>query len=107
MPRSADRQSMVSSPWRTRCRLPKADRGVAAQRGDQPVAYQFLHVEIYARARSGKSKSDRWTVRDIFAELNREPGACPHVADARSPLLRHGEPPAEVERQLLAGADAA
>ena len=70
------------------------------------AGFQFIHVETYGRVASKGAKRARWTIREVIAEAGREPGACAHVAEPRPPVLLHGQPPAEVERELLAEAEA-
>lgn len=63
------------------------------------MAYQFIHVEGYAR-QAGKGKSGRNTVASIIDEAERKPGACPHVHAPRPPVKLYGLSLSEV--RLLA-----
>lgn len=60
------------------------------------MAYQFLHIEGYARQGSQQGKGPRkWSAREIAAEAMREPDACPHVAQPQPPKVLYGCTPAE------------
>jgi len=64
------------------------------------MAYQFLHVEGYARQGSQQGKTPRkWSAREIAAEAMREPDACPHVEQPQPPTVLHGCTPAEAAKQ--------
>ncbi len=58
------------------------------------MGYQFLHIECYARA-AGAGKAGGRTLRDVIAEAEREPAACPHIDAPRPPVLLHGADPRE------------
>lgn len=58
------------------------------------MAYQFVHVEGYARE-AGKGKAGGHTLDSIVAEAEREAGACPHIADPKTPRLLYGVAPHE------------
>lgn len=67
-----------------------------------PMGYQFAHIQGYARTGSQQRKGDRmqprkWGIRDIVAEAEREPDACPHVAAPMPPILLHGAMPSQAE----------
>jgi len=70
------------------------------------AGFQFVHVETYGRASPKKAARVRWTIRDVIAEAAREAGACPHVAEPQPPVLLFGDAPADVERAVLAAAEA-
>ena len=68
------------------------------------MAYQFLHLDGYAREGSvqrrkttdGRTVETRkWSVRDIAAEAERDPDACPHVAQPQRPKVLFGCSPHE------------
>lgn len=42
------------------------------------MAYQFIHVEAYARV-AGAGKAGGRNVGDVLAEADRKPGNCPHI----------------------------
>lgn len=72
------------------------------------MAYQFLHVEGYARQGSQQGKTPRkWSAREIAAEAMREPDACPHVTQPQPPKVLHGCTPAEAAKLAHEWADAA
>lgn len=54
------------------------------------MAYQFFHVESYARV-AGKDKAGGHSVQSILAEAKREAGACPHVANPQAPAVHFGD----------------
>jgi len=49
------------------------------------MGYQFIHINTFGR----RAKADR-DIAFIFAELRRDPAACPHVAAPRSPAVVFG-----------------
>lgn len=53
------------------------------------MSYQFIHVECYAREGSKKG-GNKWSIRDILAEANREEGNYYHVPNAKKPTLLIG-----------------
>ncbi|MGB3424561.1 MAG: plasmid recombination protein [Castellaniella sp.] len=53
------------------------------------AGYQFIHVECYAREGSKQGKG-KWSIRDILAEANREPGNYYHVQNAQKPNIIMG-----------------
>ena len=68
------------------------------------MAYQFLHLDGYARQGSvqrrkttdGRTVETRkWSARDIAAEAERDPDACPHVAQPQRPKVLFGCSPHE------------
>lgn len=60
------------------------------------MAYQFLHIEGYAREGSQQGKGPRkWSLREIAAEAMREPDACPHVEQPQPPKVLYGCTPNE------------
>ena len=60
------------------------------------MAYQFLHIEGYARQGSQQGKGPRkWSAREIADEAMREPDACPHVEQPQPPKVLYGCTPAE------------
>ena len=72
------------------------------------MAYQFIHIEGYARKGSRqvrKGKGGRATelrklsAAEVAAEAEREPGSCPHVAQPMKPGLLHGCSPSEAVRR--------
>jgi hypothetical protein len=67
------------------------------------VAYQFIHIESYARTASSQRKKDGHasTVRSVCAEANREEDACPHVDSPLAPELLHGAPLVDVEARAM------
>lgn len=64
------------------------------------MGYQFLHIEGYARhgSKQGKSTATKWSIRDIAAEAEREPDACPHVEAPQPPTVLFGCSPSEAGR---------
>ncbi|MEH6465813.1 MAG: hypothetical protein V7771_18180 [Shewanella psychromarinicola] len=58
------------------------------------AGYQFIHVETYARIPSRTHKKQ--SARNIAREAEREPGACPHVANPLPYKLMYGCKPSEV-----------
>lgn len=70
------------------------------------MAYQFAHIEGYARQGSKQGKGPRkWSISDVAAEAMREPDACPHVEQPKPPTVLHGCSPDEAARQAEAWAD--
>lgn len=64
------------------------------------MAYQFAHVECYARQGSKQGKGPRkWSISDVAAEAMRTPDACPHVEHPKPPTVLHGCAPDEAARQ--------
>lgn len=75
------------------------------------MAYQFIHIEGYARKgsrqlRKGKGKDKgkaievrKWSAAEIAAEAERKPGSCPHVDKPRQPGLLYGCSPSEAVRR--------
>lgn len=61
--------------------------------------YQFAHVDSWARAKGGGKK---WSAAQIVAEVERDPGACPHIHSPLPPTLLYGSMP----RQALVEAEA-
>lgn len=53
------------------------------------MGYQFIHVEAYSREAS-KQKEGGFSVREIIAEADREPGNCPHVDLPEPPEIIYG-----------------
>lgn len=51
------------------------------------AGYQFVHIESYARQGSKQGKG-KWSVRQIIAEANREPGHVYHVENPQKPKVR-------------------
>jgi len=70
------------------------------------MAYQFIHVEGYARS-AGKGKTGGHTVGAIIAEAERRPDACPHVASPKPPTLLYGVPPSRVAEAATLWAESA
>jgi hypothetical protein len=58
------------------------------------AGYQFVHVEVYARAKTSRKKS-AWTAADIVNEAERRPGNCGHVANPTDPEVLYGTLPSE------------
>lgn len=64
------------------------------------MAYQFIHLDSYARtgseqtrtnaATGRKSTTRKWSASDIAAEAERRPGACPHVENPQKPTVLYG-----------------
>lgn len=72
------------------------------------MAYQFLHIEGYAREGSQQGKGPRkWSAREIAAEAMREPDACPHVEQPQPPTVLYGCTPVEAVQQAEEWASAA
>ena len=72
------------------------------------MGFQFAHIETHARVRSRKAgKKASRPISEILAEVERQPGSCPHVADPQPPTLDHGgsvaELRAEIDRRCEAG----
>jgi hypothetical protein len=63
------------------------------------VAYQFFHVESYARASTRKGDQGSRSMRSVFAEAMREEGDCPHIAQPVPPGHVFGASLAQVERE--------
>lgn len=68
------------------------------------MAYQFLHLDGYARQGSVQRRKTtdgrtvearKWSARDIAAEAERDPDACPHVAQPQRPKVLFGCSPHE------------
>jgi hypothetical protein len=74
------------------------------------MGYQFVHVECYART-AGSGKAGGRTLRDVVAEAERTPEACPHIALVRPPVLLHGVMPSaaatQAEQRAAGAKDAA
>ncbi|MDP2125281.1 MAG: plasmid recombination protein [Parvibaculum sp.] len=62
------------------------------------MAFQFLHVDIVARAVPKKATAKRWALRDVLAEAGRVTAACPHIDAPRPPKRLFGLALPEVER---------
>lgn len=60
------------------------------------MAYQFIHLESYARV-AGKGKAGGHSVRSIIAEASREAGNHPHVMAPKPPQIVFGSDLAAVE----------
>ena len=70
------------------------------------MAYQFLHIEGYARQGSQQGKGPRkWSAREIAAEAMREPDACPHVTQPQPPVVLYGCTPIEAAKMAHDWAD--
>jgi hypothetical protein len=67
--------------------------------------FQFLHIETYARTSPLKALERRWTLREVVAELEREDGNHPHVADHQPLTVVYGVAPTEVERRACEAAE--
>lgn len=63
------------------------------------MAYQFLHIDGYAREGSQQGGSRKWSARQIADEAMREPDACRHVAQPQPPVLLYGCTPIEAVQQ--------
>lgn len=71
------------------------------------MAYQFIHIEGYARVgseqrrapkkgKTGKVQVERkWSASEIVAEAERRPDACQHVAEPKPPVILYGGSPSE------------
>lgn len=70
------------------------------------MAYQFIHVETYARTPAKNSKT-RASAAAVFAEARREAGYCDHVASPRPPVRVYGQPLDRTETEVAALAAAA
>lgn len=70
------------------------------------MAYQFAHVEGYARA-AGRGKKGGNSVAGVVAEAEREPGYCHHVEAPQEPTLLYGVRPSEAGRMAVEWAEAA
>lgn len=62
------------------------------------MAFQFLHIDVVARAVPKKATAKRWSLRDVLAEASRETAACPHIDAPRPPKRLFGLTLLEVER---------
>lgn len=71
------------------------------------MAFQFLHIDIVARAVPKKATAKRWSLRDVLAEAGRETAACPHVDAPRPPKRLFGLTLPEVERATMCQAEEA
>lgn len=72
------------------------------------MAYQFLHIEAYAREGSQQGKGPRkWSLREIAEEAERYPDACPHVAQPQRPEVLYGCTPIEAAAMAEEWASAA
>lgn len=69
------------------------------------MSSQFIHINTYARNSKTTEKKNKAgvvkqstsrSIRQITDEATRAPGACPHVADTKEPILLHGVSPSEV-----------
>lgn len=72
------------------------------------MGYQFIHVECYARTGSKQRKKDKhghvketrkWSIHDIAAEAERDPGACHHVMEPMPPSVLYGCSAREAAKQ--------
>lgn len=70
------------------------------------MAYQFIHVETYART-PGKNSKARASASAVFAEARRDQGYCDHVASPKPPVRVHGQPLDRTEADVQAVAAAA
>ena len=69
------------------------------------MSSQFIHINTYARNSKTTEKKNKAgvvkqstsrSIRQITDEATRAPGACPHVADTKEPVLLFGISPSEV-----------
>ena len=69
------------------------------------MSAQFIHINTYARNSKTTEKKNKAgvvkqstsrSIKQITDEATRAPGACPHVADTKEPILLHGVSPSEV-----------
>ncbi len=58
------------------------------------MAFQFVHLETYARKPDAQGRSVGW----VLDEAARKPGSCPHVAVPAEPVVLHGVPIGDVRR---------
>lgn len=58
------------------------------------MAYQFVHLETYARKADRHGRSTAW----VLDEAERREGSCPHVADPQPAKVVHGMTLADVRR---------
>lgn len=71
------------------------------------MAFQFLHIDVVARAVPKKATAKRWPLRDVLAEAGRETAACPHIEAPRPPKRLFGLALPEVERATMCQAEEA
>ena len=71
------------------------------------MSSQFIHINTYARNSKTTEKKNKAgvvkqstsrSIRQITDEATRAPGACPHVADTKEPILLYGVSPSEVPK---------
>lgn len=64
---------------------------------------QFLHIETYGLVppkKRANGNSNKWSVRDILAEVGREPQACLHIRSPSPPSLLRGPSLADLEVEI-------
>lgn len=71
------------------------------------MAFQFLHIDVVARAVPKKATAKRWPLRDVLAEAGRETAACPHIDAPRPPRHLFGLTLPGVERATVRQAEEA
>ncbi|WP_458097873.1 hypothetical protein [Roseomonas sp. WA12] len=66
----------------------------------QLAPFPFFRVEGHPRdpQKSKVAGQKQWSIRDAVAEMVREAGHCPHVAEPRAPVILVGPPPDEVAK---------
>jgi hypothetical protein len=70
------------------------------------MSYQFLHIESYSRV-AAKGKVGCRSLRDIAAEAERQPEACPHVLAPEPPVPIYGCTPSEAAAAAITWAESA
>jgi ElaB/YqjD/DUF883 family membrane-anchored ribosome-binding protein len=82
----------------------------------KPEKFQFYAEHVFAsksstipeRLRKDKRERTKWSIRQVVAELVRDPGACPHVDEKEVPVAVYGYAPERLHEyadnlELLAG----
>lgn len=62
--------------------------------------FQFVHMAAYGRSVSKCKKTSTWSAKQVVAEAEREPDACPHVAHPKPPEVVYGCRPSEVLEEI-------
>jgi hypothetical protein len=71
------------------------------------MPYQFIHLDVFARAAAAKAKEKGWSLREVIGEARREPTHCLHVHQPRQPVTLFGSPLSDVEQEANLSADGA
>ena len=71
------------------------------------MAFQFIHVEVYARQKPKLRTKDKWSMYDVVDEAERKESSCPHVENPKPPTLIFGKMPSVVAEKAAENASKA